>query len=339
MTPRLVDLAEHPELVGAVAELRWRAWGDAVQDLSHWVAVTAREAGHDLPLTLAAVGPDGDVWGGAALDRTDDGLSDAERAGRTPWLLGLVVAPGHRRQEVGRLLVSAVHAEAARRAHLRLWVATGGPAVAFYRRCGFVDAETFVLRSTGEPTTVLGRLLDDSTLVWPEVAPTWGRVRLRAFVGTDVAMVRELASDPYLPLIGSLPADADEAGAEAWIGRQQGRLDEGVGFSFCVADRYDEPLGSAGLWTRGLVGGRATAGYAIRPSARGRGLAVDALRSLTDFGWTLPGLHRIELYVEPDNVASRRTAERAGYRWEGRLRRHQEIGGRRRDMDLYAALR
>ena len=162
---------------------------------------------------------------------------------------------------------------------------------------------------------------------------------LRAFRPTDVPMVEELATDPYVPLIGSLPAGATAAAAAAWIERQHARLAEGVGFSFCIADEQDEPLGFAGLWTRGLPGGRATAGYAVRPSARGRGAATHALRALTAFGWALPELHRVELYVEPDNQASRRTAERAGYREEGVLRQHQEIGGRRRDMCLYAALR
>ena len=152
-------------------------------------------------------------------------------------------------------------------------------------------------------------------------------------------MVRELATDPYVPLIGSLPADADAAAGLAWVARQRARVDEGVGFSFCIADEHDRALGFAGLWTRGLVGGRATAGYAVRPSARGCGFAVDALKALTAFGWTLPNLHRIELYVEPGNVASRRTAERAGYVLEGELRQHQEIGGQPRDMCLYAARR
>lgn len=152
-------------------------------------------------------------------------------------------------------------------------------------------------------------------------------------------MVEELATDPYVPLIGSLPAGADTMAAVAWIDRQHARLAEDVGFSFCIADERDQPLGFAGLWTRGLLGGRATAGYAVRPSAWGRGVATHALRALTAFAWTLPDLHRIELYVEPGNLASRRTAERAGYLLEGVLRRHQEIGGARRDMGLYAVVR
>lgn len=177
-----------------------------------------------------------------------------------------------------------------------------------------------------------------SKLRWPQTNPRSGPVSLRTFHSSDVSMVKELATDPYVPLIGSLPAHADTAAAAAWIQRQHGRLAEDVGFSFCIADEQDHPLGFAGLWTKGLPGGRATAGYAVRPSARGHGVATHALKALTAFGWTLPDLRRIELYVEPDNLASRRTAERAGYFHEGVLRQQQEIGGSRRDMCLYAVL-
>lgn len=153
-------------------------------------------------------------------------------------------------------------------------------------------------------------------------------------------MVRDLATDPYVPLVGTLPANADDDAARAWVRRQQGRHTEGAGFSFTITDaRTGAPVGNCGLWLRQLAEGRASAGYAIAPSARGRGLAADALAALTGFGWTLPGLHRIELYIEPWNLASVRSAERAGFQREGLLRSHQEIDGRRRDMLLYATVR
>jgi len=52
-----------------------------------------------------------------------------------------------------------------------------------------------------------------------------------------------------------------------------------------------------------------------------------------------PTLHRIELHIEPWNIGSIRVAETCGYEREGLLRSHQEIGGIRRDMLLYAAIR
>lgn len=174
----------------------------------------------------------------------------------------------------------------------------------------------------------------------PTVAPACGGVRLRAFELRDTAMVRDLATDPYVPLVGTLVAHATEQQAVEWIERQHDRLRTGTGYSFCVADAADDrAVGQVGLWVKDVADGRATAGYGVAPRARGRGVAADALRAVTAFAWSLPALHRVELYIEPWNVASVRTAERAGYQREGRLRSHQVIGGRRVDMEVYSALR
>jgi ribosomal-protein-alanine N-acetyltransferase len=133
--------------------------------------------------------------------------------------------------------------------------------------------------------------------------------------------------------------EATNADARVWVTRQQGRYAEGAGFSFTIGDTSTgNAVGHCGLWLSELYEGRATAGYSIVRSARGRGYAADALVALTEFGWTVPGLSRIELYIEPWNVASVRTAERADYVREGLLHSHQVIGGRRRDMLILAAV-
>lgn len=60
---------------------------------------------------------------------------------------------------------------------------------------------------------------------------------------------------------------------------------------------------------------------------------------ISTWGLDLPGVHRLELYVEPWNDASRRTAEHAGYEREGLLRSWQVVGDERRDMYMYSLLR
>ncbi|WP_337797775.1 GNAT family N-acetyltransferase [Nocardiopsis sinuspersici] len=185
-----------------------------------------------------------------------------------------------------------------------------------------------------------GSVIPSTPPPWPVTPPAHGRVVLRRPSGADVPMVRELSTDPYVPTIGSLTPNASPAEALAWVHRQHDRYTAGAGFSFTVADaRTDAALGACGLWLHSLAVGRATVGYSVAPSARGRGVAADALSALTAFGWEVPGLFRIEAYIEPWNAASARTAERVGYVREGLLRSHQPIGGRRRDMLLYATVR
>jgi ribosomal-protein-alanine N-acetyltransferase len=174
----------------------------------------------------------------------------------------------------------------------------------------------------------------------PDPPPTYGGIILRPFRDTDVEMLRELSTDPYLPLIGSLPPNSTAQQAREFTERQHQRLRNGTGYSFCVAEGTDDhALGTAGLWIAGLPEGRATVGYSVAPSARGRGVAAKALRALTAFGWTIPELMRIELYVEPWNTGSIKVAESADFQREGLLRSHQPMGHRRADMLLYAMLR
>jgi [ribosomal protein S5]-alanine N-acetyltransferase len=180
----------------------------------------------------------------------------------------------------------------------------------------------------------------DLLLPWPTRAPAHGAVVLREFGDEDVTVGLELSTDPYVPLVSTLPPWATEEQAREWVSRNRERRAGGKGFSFAIADAADgRRLGQIGLWFDELPHGRATAGYSIAPSARGRGLAADALVALTAFAWTVPGLHRMQLHIEPWNTASVRTAERAGYEREGLLRSYLEIGGRRRDMLVFAAIR
>ncbi|HEY5400065.1 MAG TPA: GNAT family protein [Trebonia sp.] len=178
------------------------------------------------------------------------------------------------------------------------------------------------------------------SLSWPTTPVAYGPVVLREFSSADLAMVQEMSTDPYVPQIGTLPPNASRQLALDYIDRQRGRLPEGTGFSFVIAEAgTGRGVGGIGLWLAALEQGRATAGYSVAPSARGRGVAAAALTALTSFAWTIQDLHRIELYIEPWNAGSIKTAERAGFEREGLLRSHQEIGGRRRDMLLYAAIR
>jgi len=169
---------------------------------------------------------------------------------------------------------------------------------------------------------------------------------LRAFSDEDAHLAVELGEDPYIPLIGSLPAHPTAQQALEWIHRQRGQLAERQRYSFAIADaESNKAVGAIGLGLQHLSAGRATAGYAVAPAHRGRGIATSALQALTIFAWTIPALYRVELYIEPWNTSSIHVAEASGYRRKGLLRSHQEIGGtgatcccmRRRDLDRCSA--
>jgi RimJ/RimL family protein N-acetyltransferase len=175
-------------------------------------------------------------------------------------------------------------------------------------------------------------------LTWPDPLPRHGPIGLRPFHRGDLQLVAELAADPYVPLIGTIPAPYSEAAGLAYLERQHQRLADGTGWSFAIAElATDRAVGGAGLWLRD--DDPATVGYAVAASARGRGIARAALTALTEFAWTRQDLRTVELFIEPTNLASIAVAERCGYRRHELIAGHTEIGGIRRDMLRWEAIR
>jgi RimJ/RimL family protein N-acetyltransferase len=67
-------------------------------------------------------------------------------------------------------------------------------------------------------------------------------------------------------------------------------------------------------------GDEAAIGYTLLPAWRGRGYATRAVLLLALWAFAETGSGRLVATALPDNVASRRVLERAGFRSEGRLR-------------------
>ncbi|MGK5547434.1 GNAT family N-acetyltransferase [Streptomyces sp. URMC 127] len=174
-------------------------------------------------------------------------------------------------------------------------------------------------------------------LVVPELA-AHGGVTLRPWLLSDLDLVREASKDDYIPLITTVPSPFSEAEGVAFIERQRRAALLGAGYPFVIVQPGVRPVGTAGLWVKNLEQGRASVGYWVVQSARRQGAAAAALRAITE--WALLDLRipRLELYVEPWNAASMRTAERAGFRREGLLRGRQLVGEERRDAFRYALL-
>lgn len=72
-------------------------------------------------------------------------------------------------------------------------------------------------------------------------------------------------------------------------------------------------------------------GYWIDRSYAGRGFTTEAVNLLTEYGFSVLALHRIEINLRPENAASRRVAEKAGYVLEGERPRYLHIDGDWRD--------
>jgi RimJ/RimL family protein N-acetyltransferase len=163
-------------------------------------------------------------------------------------------------------------------------------------------------------------------------------IRLTPFDERHLPGFEAMLTDPDVKRFTRLPVPTPPGFSRAWLGRyEQGRRD-GTSEAFAIVDDADEFLGCAMAFGIEADEGKAELGYIIAPAARGRGVATEALRLVTDWGFTERGLLRLELLISVDNVASIRVAERCGYVREGVLRSLYVKQDVREDHELWACL-
>jgi ribosomal-protein-alanine N-acetyltransferase len=178
----------------------------------------------------------------------------------------------------------------------------------------------------------------EAPLRLPELS--YGPILLREFALSDLPLIRQASEDPYIPSITSVPPLYSDNNGRAFIERQHALVQGGHGYPFVIADTSNphRGLGALGLWLREVENGRASIGYWVVPAARGRHAAGLALRAAVAFAFEALGIPRLQLFIEPWNAASQRTAEYAGFTREALLRGWERIDGTQHDAYCYALL-
>ncbi|HKN97772.1 MAG TPA: GNAT family protein [Pseudonocardiaceae bacterium] len=142
-------------------------------------------------------------------------------------------------------------------------------------------------------------------------------VRLRARHEADVPILdAELHDDVAGDARGSRrPWRPMSPGAQASMSRITEPSDRAAPFSVVtLAD--DELAGQATLWSIDSHHRSAHIGLGLRPAFRGKGLGTDVVRVLCHYGFTVLGLHRLQIDTLTDNDAMIAAAERVGFRRE-----------------------
>jgi len=160
---------------------------------------------------------------------------------------------------------------------------------------------------------------------------------IRRLVAADADELRELRSDPEVRR-WSDPRELTLDEARTEIDTAAAAWSAGAAAHLAIAAADESFLGTIGLPLYGER--RASVGYDLLPSARGRGVATGAVRLVTDWAFEqFPELVRLELWAIVGNEASERVAERAGFQREGVFRSRLPFGSELRDVVVFSRLR
>lgn len=164
--------------------------------------------------------------------------------------------------------------------------------------------------------------------------------KIRKWRPSDAAELAKVLSDKEIldNLRDGLPYPYTEQDGAAFISAMLA-ADERETFAFAVTVQ-DKAVGSIGVFRQGNVHRRtAELGYYIAKEYRGKGMMTEAVRQVCTYVFDNSDILRI--YAEPFsyNAASCRVLEKAGFQYEGTLRRNAVKNGRILDMKMYARLK
>lgn len=146
------------------------------------------------------------------------------------------------------------------------------------------------------------------------------RLVLRAVTTDDAAAIVDACNDPAIAYYLPLPAPYTAEAANNFIAKSAEEWDDNsrYGFGFYLVDTRE----LAGTCALKLISpGVLEVGYWSAPRHRRKGLTVEAVRRLCQWGFDELSAHRIEWWAVVGNDGSRGVAEAVGFEMEGLLRR------------------
>jgi len=136
------------------------------------------------------------------------------------------------------------------------------------------------------------------------------RLFLREFVAEDLAALCKILCDAET--MRFYPEAFDEAAAKEWIARNQRRYaTQGHGLWAADLKSTGEMIGDCGITSQEVDGELLLEiGYHLRRDLWGLGLATEAARACRDYGFAKLNAEFLVSLIRPENVPSRRVAER-----------------------------
>lgn len=169
------------------------------------------------------------------------------------------------------------------------------------------------------------------------------RVRLRALTEADVPRIVEACADPatqrWLP---DLPDPYTHEAARAFVEWCREGAFTGDLWTWAVTDPAapDRLLGAITLFRLRDPAAQGEIGYWLHPEARGRGVMSDAVRAVAAYALGAGPHQSLLVRCSPDNIASRRVAEHAGFAPLGVLpRAERRRDGGSGDLAVFVRLR
>ncbi|HEY6445820.1 MAG TPA: GNAT family N-acetyltransferase [Acidobacteriaceae bacterium] len=137
------------------------------------------------------------------------------------------------------------------------------------------------------------------------------RLILRELILADAAALHAVLGDAENMIW--YPHPLSEAEVETWIARQSERYASGAGLLAVILKETGELIGDCGpVWQEVEGVQELEIGYHVRRDHQKRGLATEGARAVRDSAFATLGVDHLISLIRPENLPSRRVAEKNG---------------------------
>lgn len=161
---------------------------------------------------------------------------------------------------------------------------------------------------------------------------------LRQFGEADLENVYKGLSDPLVIKYYGVHFTSLEATKKqmAWFAELE-KNGTGVWWAICSTDNT-KFYGAAGLYYLNKEHKKAEIGFWILPEFWGRGIMTEAIPFIVDYGFNQLGLHRIEGFVETENINCKKAMVKLNFILEGTMTDCEFKNGKFISLDIYAKI-
>ncbi|MCB0651418.1 MAG: GNAT family N-acetyltransferase [Saprospiraceae bacterium] len=173
----------------------------------------------------------------------------------------------------------------------------------------------------------------------PFPALTTPRLRLRPITDQDLPHIFKGLSHPDITKYYAVSFDSLEAtrAQMTWFANLE---KTGTGIWWAVCDRNNgDFLGAGGFNNLSREHQKAEIGFWLLPAHWGKGIMKETLPLICDYGIEMLALHRIEGFVEAENLNCKRAMAKLDFVHEGCMKDCEVKNGKFISLDIYALVR
>ena len=190
------------------------------------------------------------------------------------------------------------------------------------------------------PTPITGLMPRRPDHVDPPDPPlSDGTVTLRPMHENDLPGLMEEGRDETTRRWVNVPIPYTEQHAREELTQLMGSWDDPTApLAFTITERGSDQYRGVILLSTERPPGIVEVAYGVHPAARRRGLVTRAIRLVSPWAFEALGAERLEGRTDPENIASQRALEQAGFTREGLERGSRSVQGVRKDMICWSLL-